>query len=368
MNEGQDQDQDHGATQAGLGIPTNTASPSGERRAVGRFALQNAARRLLPEHRVGACCRVLKPDAVAVKVLFDQEHGKAHYGGLMRCGSVWVCPVCGSAITERRAEELRGGLARHPELTPIMVTVTLQHRRGDSLSGLLKDLKAGMRFARSGKRWDQLKDRLGVVGSVTATEVTYSDRAGWHPHEHILFLCAGAADVDALRAFLTERFAAYLGRVGRYVSAEYGVQAVAGDAAAARYISKWDTAAELAKGNVKRSRSDGGMSPMMLLARAGDGDERCGALFIEYAEALHRRKLLTYSRGLRDLLGLNEDQTDEQLAEQAQAQAVELASLTVHQWRVVLANDARGELLDVASAGDAAALWSWLSRLWDDDG
>ena len=352
---------------AGLGSTYEICVPKSEGRALRRYALQGVARRLLPEHRVGVCCRTLKPDALAVQVLLDVAHGKAHYGGLMRCGSVWVCPVCGSAVTERRANELRDGLARHPELKPVMVTVTLQHRRGDSLAGLLKALKEGMRFARSGRGWEGVKRGSGVVGSVTATEVTYSHRAGWHPHEHILFLCLGDVDVEGLRAFIADRFGAYLQREGRYVSAEYGVQAVAGDSAAASYLSKWDTAAELAKGNVKAVRSDGGMSPMMLLARAGDGDELAGRLFVEYAEALHGKRLLTYTKGLRDLLGMNEDKTDEEVAEQEVAPAVVLASLTPVQWRYVLANDARGELLDVASAGDSAALWAWLSRLWPDD-
>jgi hypothetical protein len=334
---------------AGLGSTYEICVQKSKGRAVGRFALQNAARRLLPESRVALCCR--RMTASYVQVLFDAEHGAAHYGGLLRCGCVWTCAVCASKVTSRRAEELRDALARHPELKPVMVTITLQHRRGDGLAGLLKALKEG----------------AGVAGGITATEVTVSYRAGWHPHEHILFLCLGDVDVEGLRAFIADRFGAYLQREGRYVSAEYGVQAVAGDAAAASYLSKWDTAAELTKGNVKAVRSDGGMSPMMLLARAGDGDEAAGKLFQEYATAMHGKRLLVYTKGLRELLGMNEDKTDEEVAKQEVEPAVLLAALTVHQWRVVLANDARGELLDVAAGGDAAALWAWLSRLWPDD-
>jgi hypothetical protein len=360
-------EQASGSAEPGLGSTTNSASPSAEGRVIGRFALQNVARRLLPEHRVAACLRLKRPDAGDVQVLFDPEHGAAHYGGLIVCGSAWVCPVCASHITERRRVELQTGLEQHSELTAVMLTVTLQHGRRDGLGELMAALKEGMRGARSGKRWQAMKASLQIVGSVTSTEVTWGEKTGWHPHEHILFLCAGEVDpgdVEALRVFISERFGAYLARDGRYVSPVFGVSAVVGDAAAGAYLSKWGSASELTKANVKVARSADRVSPFGLLALAGDGDKRAARLFREFADAVHGRRLLTYTRGLRALLGLGDDVSDETIAEQPVESAVILASFTVHQWRVILSNDCRGELLAVASSGDPERLWAWLSELW----
>ena len=57
------------------------------------------------------------------------------------------------------------GLARHPELTVVMLTVTVQHGRRDGLGEFLTALKDGMRGACSGKRWQAMKVGLQIVGS-----------------------------------------------------------------------------------------------------------------------------------------------------------------------------------------------------------
>ena len=67
---------------------------------------------------------------------------------------------------------------------------------------------------------------------------------------------------------------------------------------------------------------------------------------------------------LAAILGLvAREQTDEELVAAAIEDAVVLAVLGLPQWRVVLANDARGELLDIASSGDAAGVVAFLESL-----
>jgi len=62
---------------------------------------------------------------------------------------------------------------------------------------------------------------------------------------------------------------------------------------------------------------------------------------------------LHWSKGLRKrLLDTEEEQTDEELVAANMDDAVLLGLITRAQWRVVLANDARGELLEVARSGD----------------
>jgi hypothetical protein len=71
---------------------------------------------------------------------------------------------------------------------------------------------------------------------------------------------------------------------------------------------------------------------------------------------------LVWSKGLRAKLGIGEAKSDEVIAKEIEADAVLLAMLSRLQWRQVLGNDIRGELLQVASKGDPDLLWSFLAE------
>ena len=119
--------------------------------------------------------------------------------------------------------------------------------------------------------------------------------------------------------------------------------------------------------------------------------ERAGKLFQVYAKAFHGRRQLYWSNGLRKLLELAQEQTDDELIAQAEdEQASVLATLTVKQWRAIrryhqeahlltVAEDAPGllqSIIDRLVTKDAAAPWLTLrgrrtgerSSEEDDDG
>jgi hypothetical protein len=83
--------------------------PASEGRLV-RWQLQREARALLPNERVAFCMRRVR--ATKVDVLYSPDHQSAHYGGLMVCGSVWLCPLCAAKIAERRRIELEQAITR----------------------------------------------------------------------------------------------------------------------------------------------------------------------------------------------------------------------------------------------------------------
>ena len=83
--------------------------------------------------------------------------------------------------------------------------------------------------------------------------------------------------------------------------------------------------------------------------------ERAGKLFQVYAKAFHGRRQLYWSNGLRDLLGLSRELTDEELAAKAEDErASVLATITVAQWRAIRRFHQEAHLLTVAE--DAPAL------------
>src|SRR5690606_39143584 len=85
-----------------------------------------------------ACGRtsVLTGGEVTVKVSGRGGHRSAGFGGLATCGSVWACPVCSAKIAVRRASEVEQALNWNVERggTVVFATLTVRHRRGQSLS------------------------------------------------------------------------------------------------------------------------------------------------------------------------------------------------------------------------------------------
>jgi hypothetical protein len=60
---------------------------------------------------------------------------------------------------------------------------------------------------------------------------------------------------------------------------------------------------------------------------------------------------------------LDRDETDEEIAKREDEQAIRLLSLTLKQWRIVLGNDARGDVLEIANAGDRDQVLAYLERI-----
>ncbi|MBB5366466.1 hypothetical protein [Deinococcus humi] len=126
---------------------------------------------------------------------------------------------------------------------------------------------------------------------------------------------------------------------------------------------RWGAADELAKGHLKTA-GRGGRSPWQLLADFHQGDVHAGMLWKEFVEAFKGRAQLNWSPGLKERLGLNDDQddTDEALAASVDAEDVLLARITVEDWKVILDNKLRGLVLEVLRAGTWADVDNMLAR------
>jgi len=220
-----------------------------------------------------------------------------------------------------------------------------------------------MRSSRAGRDfWSYHR----IVGSIRALELTHGVN-GWHPHLHVLFFLGDDVKIIPFEQDLKSLWSSALSRSGKYASWSHGVDVRFTDAHVAEYVAKygkepnWTVAHEVAKAPAKMGRDS--RSPLQLLSDYADGDLPAGELWREYAATLKGRKQLFWSPGLRELLGLVVEQTDEEIAKSQDEIAVLLAQLNRDQWRAVVANDARGELLEAATGGDGAAVLAFLRRL-----
>lgn len=330
--------------------------------------LQAGARELLPAERVSVCQRRPIPGHEGVSVLYSPKHKAAHFGGLQVCGSVWACPVCMTKITERRREELQAGVDAWGGQI-LLCTFTLQHSSADAVAELLGDLLTASHKLRNGAPWVRFQARYGVAGTVRSLENTYGAN-GHHPHLHMLFFVAGGIDAEGFTRDLRERWLHVVGKVGRYASPRWGLDVRYTTADIADYVAKWGkeptwtVAHELTKQAAKDAA--GASMPQLLELFTVAGDDAAGAIWRSFALAFKGKKQLVWSRGLRGRLGLLEqDKEDIEVATEEVEDAEVLAVLSLFQWRVILANDARAELLDIASAGDVFAVLDFVYCLVD---
>lgn len=320
------------------------------------FQLQDTAAHWLKGQRVASCGRLAAAGAVDVRVSPD---GQAYMGGLQTCASVWACPVCSAKVTAARRDELHTALqeARSLGLHVSMLTLTAPHGPTDKLRALQEAHRAAYRLFTSGRyRLKALLESVGFVGTIRAQEVTHGEN-GWHPHWHTLIFTSEPITL-ALRDRLFaswQRAAAHagLGQVSTSaLSLERSIR-LTGDELAGRfglYVCKWGAAEELTRSHVKKA-GRGGRSPWQLLGDATDGDRRAARLFQVYALAYKGQRQLVWSQGLRDLLGLSDPPSDEEIAQaEPDGYAVALV-LEGHDWRRVRQSGKRFELLEVATAG-----------------
>jgi hypothetical protein len=327
---------------------------------------------LMSDERVAKCHKVrIKP---FVDVLHSKETKSAHYGGLMTCGSVWMCPVCAAKITERRRRELES--IDTSGLSQFMITLTLQHSRDDSLKEIRACLADAWRKVKGGRWWQNFVKDTGVIGFITGTEVTYGLESGWHPHKHVLMWSTrlvGEINSDELKRILAERYEKILIRMGRWASPKYGLDVRVGDSFIAEYVAKferkpknanWSLAAEITKAPVKRTlQIEEHYTPFELLDLYLAKDVEAGRLFIEYALSMKGSRQLVWSHGTRKLLGLDVELTDEELAEMQEQDAVILAQLRPEHWLAILKGNLRGHLLEVAKTGDSEKVRIFLHAL-----
>lgn len=169
-----------------------------------------------------------------------------------------------------------------------------------------------------------------------------------HSHE-ILFLAPGCnEDPKQLEIEILEFWKAACLTVGLETPNKHGISVQDGSYAA-EYSTKWGMDSELTKSHIKHGR-DQNYTPFDMLEKYGETKgEEFAELFREFARAFKGKRQLVWSDGMRDLLGLGVEKTDEELAAEVREDAVLLGTLTRADWSIVLCADKRGELLIVAA-------------------
>lgn len=333
----------------GLGTLYEVTQPPPDDRlpASNRYARQDVARYLLPSHRVASCLRVRQcsTDVKILQGLGSDGQTVYAYSGLMVCGSVWACPVCAAKVTRHRKHELQAAVtvARNRGYHVYLMTQTVRHTVRHDLQSLADGIQQARRLFANRKAYRRVVQRVGLIGSVRALEVTVGEGNGWHVHYHELLFTQHELTPDEVHVLKVAWCEAVettgLPRPGyaRGLDIRFGEDADS-------YLAKWGVTNEITGGEAKESSTN--YQPFALLDLVDQGHVLARLWFVEYVNVMKGRSQIRWSKGLRDLLGLGATLSDQEAAEQVDIASEKVViSIAVDTWRQLCRQGWRYQLL-----------------------
>jgi hypothetical protein len=193
-----------------------------------------------------------------------------------------------------------------------MLTLTLRH---DSSMSLFEVLGALLRSYRNSRHRKAFKKIRGLtIGVVRSLEITWGEN-GWHPHLHLLLFIDSDDSRENLELSLGDFITDWRLVVGRDLGVMPSVERAvdltwfgSDSVSAAGYVSK------VAK-EITQADSKSGRDPFALLDVEGVARDRAVAMFMEYGDTMRGVQSISWTKGLRDLLGLGVQISDEEIVE-----------------------------------------------------
>lgn len=312
-----------------------------------RYACQSVARKVLPEERVSKCLRMIN-NQTQLEVWKHIKTEKAFYNGLVVCGSVWHCPICAAKISERRRLELKQAhdlhLAEGGKMA--LLTLTFSHKKTDSLKDTIQKFGQATQRFMSGKRFQNIRNKMGLIGRVRAFEVTYGSN-GFHPHTHTILFYKNDVNLKTIKKEMFELWEKACNKAGLTVMEQYGLDLQRGDKAQ-EYMTKhgtWSLEQEMTKAHIKKGKLNS-LTPFDFLREYLETEEKkYWSLFKEYAECFKGKRQLQWSQGLKKHF-IIEDKSDEELAKEKKDDADLLGLISYQDWKVILKYEMRTKVLE----------------------
>ena len=319
------------------------------------------------DFRVCNCGKLRIDKELPVDVRYHADKNRASFGNLQYCGSVWTCPDCSKKVSLAKKELVAQAVtsANAKGLHVAMLTLTIPHYLGDDLKKLLAKMKKAKNYLftnRNSREW--FADQFPIVGEITATEVKYSDRNGFHPHLHILLFLNREyqkEDIQRIENDIYEFWAEKCVKQGLGMpSRKHGVDLKmekTGEQTFASYIAKWGLASELTQSHMKigkRNMQSLTMWEVLELSKMEvSTKDKYSHIFRTYAKAFKGARQIRASNRLLELLGLKNLEEDEDLANQKEeesSQVYDALFLSEQDWWTLCYHKKRVEFLELVES------------------
>ena len=340
-------------------------------------------------HRTRVCHRQLRYGNQSLELKLSQswEESAATMHGLFTCDNVWACPVCSARKAFDYGRQIVKALewARDSKLTPTMITLTAIHRVSTSLEKFKELFKAAWQSFNGHRGVKRLRKKLGMSKRIIAREITRGDYRlgkdnGWHYHMHILEFAQNAIlmtlDDDTqihIISELQELWVHCLQLHGLSASLGIGLKVTAQDGTSEAYLAKMGLGELDTSDNLNHEMSNSqdkynSLNQWSLLTRARNGDAFASELYVEFVETMTGDNWITWSPGLKDLVGVN-DMTPEELDDAEEeignekTKFVDFMSIDAPSYEPVAITRSYSELLHVAATTrSAAAVYAFLDQ------
>lgn len=366
------------------------------------YNLRSVSQSVMPKkHRVQVCQRLPTyqvQQGLQTVGVSRSVGGNAYFHGLAVCGDARACPVCSRKIGEIRHSEIVQALSWHRKVNDgiaVLCTFTCRHKSNDDLKTIIQSLSSAKRDFSSYAAIKKVKKILGYQNMISAKDTTHSDKNGWHPHYHDIWLLAKdcftvgyARQIDIkLLAFakkncLLNRAGAldivkiqkFIGRQWQTACVKNGLSEPSvmrgfrmdyrtgenGDAVGS-YLVKWGR--ELATPHHKKGNKKS-QTPFQILdsiySENGDFSFKHANLWRQYNKAYFGTSTVYFGKGLKDAAGIN-DLSDEQLAEMQLPEL--LIEFTREQYTAIIYLNAYRKVVNVADNYSKEILVAYVDEL-----
>lgn len=262
-----------------------------------------------------------------------------NYGGVMACGSR-TCPVCAPTLYAQNRDAIRQAVHawREGEGGSVLFgTFTVRHRLGQRFDVLKQGVSDAWHAVTAGRGWLNDRRNHGVEHWVRVFEEKWSPKTGWHLHVHyLMFVSPGftAASVQPLLTSMFQRWnrgaqasgldASILGQDLHLVDGDEAAANVLADyfAKQAGKTAEMSTDALALELTMRDGKFSGAsLTPGELLTMAVCDHEDSRRLWAEYEAGMRGRRVIAWSRGLRDRVGIGDELSD---GDAAQLEAEEI--------------------------------------------
>lgn len=367
---------DFSIDKSGQYVSKTCESSSRQNSITNRFKLLDISSRLLwqkdkgkDQHKTCKCHKVTYLSDTDYIGLKADSFGNGHVSGLIKCGKYWTCPVCASTIAEFKAEEIRQGFNEAQALgyKIELWNFTIPHYRDQDFSSNLQAQKEALESFWRSATVKKYRKQFGMVGRISALEITFSKANGFHPHYHIVVF-AKKQTGDFSRQLLQAWQNAIL-ESGLFPRTQASKQnfhralVIKDGRKAGEYINKfgtdgdtklttkngdplrWDIADEITKQVIKKGRNQS-LTPFDILKLIASGQLENNDLsyfksvYREYVSTVQKNKLahIRWSRGLRSALGLGSALSDEEIINSVEHESLTLGLVTKSEFKEITSN------------------------------
>ena len=297
---------------------------------------------------LAGCHRWRAPGSGCATVQWGAGAG-ARIGSLQNSHSVWSSPLASAQICSQRSRELSTGLNNWlsiEEHSCLFLTLTVRHKKEDSLTSVWDCVSKAWGRVTSGKGWcdpiNGAKSRYSIEHIGRSVECTFSPANGWHLHSHaVLFLGRelNGLEMEGLKQYLFSKWKAGCEAQGFYgTSLARGIDLQRVDKKHAGQMAGYLTkgmlsglGAEVGSGGLKRAKGQN-MTPFQILEAIGQGRRELIPVWHSWErESLGRRQLL-WSRGAKNALQVHTLTPQELEEREARRFTHTLAQIAPEEW------------------------------------